>query len=249
MIETLNVKLVLEYDGTRFHGWQDQPGAARTVEGSLKAALRSLTGEEPVIAAAGRTDAGVHALGQCVSFRLEKPFPLDRLPAALNARLAPDAAARTAEPVDDAFHARRSAQRRHYAYRIRQAVRKPAYERQYAWAVPEALDLDAMRAAARRLNGTHDFRAFGRPPRSEGHTVRRIHELRVEAGGRDGEWVTITVVADAFLYGMVRRIAGALVAVGRGRRTAAWIDDLLQGSAEGPEPAPPQGLVQLRVDY
>jgi tRNA pseudouridine38-40 synthase len=249
LIGALNVKLVLEYDGTRFHGWQEQPGSARTVEGSLRAALRSLTGEAPLIAAAGRTDAGVHALGQAVSFRLEKPFPVDRLPAALNARLAPDAAARTAELVDDTFHARRSAQRRHYAYRIRQRVRKPAYERQYAWAVPEALELGAMRAAARRLVGTHDFRAFGRSPRAEAHTVRRIHELTVEPGGRDGEWMTITVVADAFLYGMVRRIAGALVAVGRGRRPPEWIDDLLQGRAESPEPAPPQGLTQLRVDY
>jgi tRNA pseudouridine38-40 synthase len=109
--------------------------------------------------------------------------------------------------------------------------------------------LRAMRAAARRLVGTHDFRAFGRSPRAEGHTVRRIHELPVEAAGRDQEWVTITVVADAFLYGMVRRIAGALVAVGLGRRPPEWIDDLLRATVPGPEPAPPQGLTQLRVDY
>jgi tRNA pseudouridine38-40 synthase len=247
--QAVNVKLVLEYDGSRFHGWQQQPGLARTVEGSLRAALQSLTGEAPALIAAGRTDAGVHALGQCVSFRLESHFPLERLPAALNARLAPDAAARTAELVDDAFDARRSAQRRHYAYRIRQSVRKAAYQRQYAWAVSDSLDLQAMRAAARRLVGTHDLRAFGRSPRAEGHTVRRIHELSVDASGRGGEWVTITVVADAFLYGMVRRIAGALVAVGRGRRPPEWIDDLLLGTAASPEPAPPQGLVQLRVEY
>ncbi len=246
MIDGVNLKLVLEYEGTAFHGWQQQAGATRTAEGALRTALSALTGERPTLVAAGRTDAGVHALGQCVSFRLAFPFAVDRLPAALNSRLAPDIVVRSAERVDDAFHARYSARRRHYAYRIRQGVRSGAYERQYAWSVPDTLDLEAMRQAGRRLTGVHDFRAFGRSPRPGGHTVRHLHQVRVDGAG---EWVTIRVTADAFLYGMVRRIAGALVETGRGRKDLDWIDRLLDGSARDVRPAPAHGLVQLAVEY
>ncbi len=243
-----NVKLVVEYEGTRFHGWQRQAGATRTVEGTLLEALQELTGERPLLTAAGRTDAGVHALGQCVNFRLERSFPLDRLAAALNSRLAPDLVVCSAEVVDDAFHARYSARTRCYHYRIRQSTPRGAYVRQYAWSVGETLDVAAMRAAGQRLEGAHDFRAFGRSPRPGGHTVRCVRTVRVDA--RD-DWVTIAVAADAFLYGMVRNIAAALVEIGRRRRQVDWIDTLLAGdhSPAGLFPAPPQGLVQVGVEY
>src|SRR5712691_3180207 len=194
----------------------------------------------------GRPDAGVHALGQVVNFRLEREFPLEQLPGALNARLAPDIAVRHAEAVDESFNARYSARARLYAYRIRQALPRGAYQRQYAWGLHDTLDLAAMRAAGDRLAGTHDFRAFGRSPRPGGHTVRRVHQVTVSCAG---EWVTIAVAADAFLYGMVRRIACALVDVGRRRRPPEWIDALLGGSAVGLRLAPPQGLVQVAVEY
>ena len=241
----MNVKLIVEYEGTRYHGWQAQAGTP-TIESALRAAIADLTGETPALTAAGRTDAGVHALGQVVNFKLEKPFPVDELPGALNARLASDIAVRHAELVDNAFNARYSARARHYAYRVRQALPRGAYQRQYAWGVRESLDLDAMQAAGERLVGQHDFAAFGHSPRPGGHTVRRVHEIKVISAG---DWVTILVAADAFLYGMVRRIAGALVDVGRRRRTLGWIDELLAGSARGLRLAPPQGLVQVRVDY
>lgn len=241
----MNVKLTLEYEGTRYHGWQAQ-SSARTVEAALRNAIVSLTGESPMLTAAGRTDAGVHALGQVVNFRLERPFPIEQLPGALNARLDPDVAVRRAELVDDSFNARYSARARLYAYRIRQGLPREAYQRQYAWGVHEKLDIQAMQAAAERLEGTHDFRAFGRAPRPGGHTVRRVYDITVSALG---EWVTIAVAADAFLYGMVRRIAGALVDVGRRRRTIEWIDGLLTGSSAGLRLAPPQGLVQVGVEY
>jgi tRNA pseudouridine38-40 synthase len=241
----MNVKLIVEYEGTRYHGWQAQ-SAAPTVEAALRAAIQSLTGESPALTAAGRTDAGVHALGQVVNFRLERPFPVAQLPGALNARLAPDIAVRHAEVVDETFNARYSAVARLYAYRIRQSLPKGAYQRQYAWGLHDTLDLSAMQAAGDRLAGTHDFRAFGRSPRPGGHTVRRV--LKVTVSGA-GDWVTIAVAADAFLYGMVRRIAGALVEIGRRRRPLEWIDTLLNGSASGLRPAPPQGLVQVAVEY
>jgi tRNA pseudouridine38-40 synthase len=242
----LNVKLTVEYEGTRYHGWQAQAGAP-TIEAALRDAIADLTGESPVLTAAGRTDAGVHALGQVVNFQLARPLPVEQLPGALNARLAPDIAIRHAELADESFNARYSARARHYAYRIRQALPRGAYQRQYAWGVRETLDLAAMQAAGQRLEGTHDFQAFGRSPRPGGHTVRRVHEVKVVSSG---DWVTIAVVADAFLYGMVRRIAGALVDVGRRRRSLEWIDALLHGgSAAGLRLAPPQGLVQVAVEY
>ena len=242
----MNVKLVLEYEGTRYHGWQAQAGTA-TIESALRAAIADLTGESPVLTAAGRTDAGVHALGQVVNFTLETPFAIEHLPGALNARLPGDISVRHAEPVDDSFSARYSARARHYAYRIRQALPRGAYQRQYAWGVRDRLDLDAMQAAAERLVGQHDFAAFGRSPRPGGHTVRRVHEIKIVSSG---DWVTILVAADAFLYGMVRRIAGALVDVGRKRRGLHWIDGLAHGGpATGLRLAPAQGVVQVRVEY
>ena len=241
----MNVKLVVEYEGTRYHGWQAQAGTP-TIESALRAAITSLTGESPVLTAAGRTDAGVHALGQVVNFRLERDFPVDQLAGALNARLASDISVRQAELVDESFNARYSARARHYAYRVRQAVPRGAYQRQYAWGVHDTLDLDAMQAAGERLQGTHDFAAFGRSPRPGGHTVRRVHAIKITSAG---DWITIAVAADAFLYGMVRRIAGALVDVGRRRRSLDWIDGLINGSAQGLRLAPPQGLVQVGVEY
>ncbi|HEX3629200.1 MAG TPA: tRNA pseudouridine(38-40) synthase TruA [Candidatus Dormibacteraeota bacterium] len=240
-----NIKLVLEYEGTRYHGWQAQSNAP-TVEGALRNALESLTGESPALVAAGRTDAGVHALGQVVNFKLDKPFPIAQLPGALNARLAPDIAVRTAQVVDESFNARYSARARRYAYRIRQGLPRDAYQRQYAWGLHDRLDVAAMQAGARRLEGEHDFRAFGRSPRPGGHTIRRVHDVTVSALG---EWVTIAIAADAFLYGMVRRIAAALVDVGRQRRAPEWIDELLNGSTASLRLAPPQGLVQVAVEY
>ena len=241
----MNIKLIVEYEGTHYHGWQAQAGTP-TIESALRAAITSLTGESPVLTAAGRTDAGVHALGQVVNFRLERDFPVDQLAGALNARLASDISVRQAELVDESFNARYSARARHYAYRVRQAVPRGAYQRQYAWGVHDTLDLDAMQAAGERLQGTHDFAAFGRSPRPGGHTVRRVHAIKITSAG---DWITIAVAADAFLYGMVRRIAGALVDVGRRRRNLDWIDALISGSAQGLRLAPPQGLVQVGVEY
>lgn len=241
----MNVKLIVEYEGTQYHGWQAQRGTA-TIESALSDAIASLTGESVALTAAGRTDAGVHALGQAVNFRLERRFPVEQLPGALNARLPSDISVRHAELVDESFNARYSAKARHYAYRIRQALPRGAYQRQYAWGVSETLDVPAMRAAGERLVGQHDFRAFGRSPRPGGHTVRRVQEIKIISAG---DWVTILVAADAFLYGMVRRIAGALVDVGRRRRTLGWVDELLAGSTLGLRLAPPQGLVQVMVEY
>jgi tRNA pseudouridine38-40 synthase len=242
-----NIKLVLEYEGTGYHGWQQQAGSTPTVEGALRRALFEVTGEAPALQAAGRTDAGVHALGQVVNFRLDGDFAAQALPGALNHRLSPDIVVRAADEVDDSFHARYSARSRRYEYRVRQAAGRGAYERQYCWAVPERLDLTAMAKAARRLEGRHDFRAFGRSPRPGGHTLRTVNAIQIDA---DGDWVTIAVTADAFLYGMVRTLAAVLVDVGRGRRTVESVRALLEAAQPTAiRPAPAQGLVQAAVTY
>jgi tRNA pseudouridine38-40 synthase len=243
-----NIKVVLEYEGTRYHGWQLQADPTPTVEGAFRRALGELTGENPAVIAAGRTDAGVHALGQVVNFRLDGDFLVEDLPGALNHRLAPDIVVRSATVVDDDFHARYSAKSRRYEYRIRQETDRAAYVRQYCWPVRERLDRSAMMEAACLLEGTHDFRAFGRSPRPGGHTVRTVEAIDIDV---DGEWVTISVTADAFLYGMVRALAAVLVEVGRGRRPPAsmrWLLDAKEPVASIP-PAPAQGLVQVAVTY
>jgi tRNA pseudouridine38-40 synthase len=240
-----NIKLTLEYEGTNYQGWQAQRGVP-TVEGALRDAIRDLTGDSPALIAAGRTDAGVHALGQVVSFKLEGELPIAQLRGALNARLPRDIAVRSAELVDDSFNARYSARLRLYAYRIRQGLPRESYQRQYAWGLHQRLDISAMQNAAHRLLGQHDFGSFGHSPRPGGHTVRRVQDVTVSA---IGEWVTIAIAADAFLYGMVRRIAGALVDIGTGRKTPEWIDALLAGSSRAQRLAPAQGLVQVGVQY
>lgn len=242
-----NIKLVLEYEGTRYHGWQEQGDATPTVAGALRGALRELTGEDPALMAAGRTDAGVHALGQVVNFHLDGDFPIEELPGALSHRLGPDIVVRSAEEVAESFHARYSARSRCYEYRIRQETERAAYERQYWWAVREPLDIPAMEQAARRLEGWHDFRAFGRSPRPGGHTARTVESIGIDA---DGEWVTLSVTADAFLYGMVRTLASVLVDVGRGRRSLDSVRALLAEPQPRPiRPAPAAGLVQRAVTY
>jgi tRNA pseudouridine38-40 synthase len=263
--------LTLEYDGSRFSGWQRQPDR-RTVEGVLRDALLAVTGEEVRLTAAGRTDAGAHAHGQVVGCALRRPWEPRRLRAALNARLPEDAVVLEVRSAPDGFHARYDARTRTYRYVVAPRAERGAVARDHVWRVPRSLDLEAMRGAAAHLVGTHDFAAFGRSPRAGGATVRTIHSLTVRAhavpdahggsetpipipGGSAGEpprmIVTIDVTADAFLYGMMRAIAATLVAVGDGRLDAPSVASLLDapGRARRQPPAPAHGLHQWAVTY
>jgi tRNA pseudouridine38-40 synthase len=240
-----NYKLILEYDGTRYHGWQYQ-ATQPTVEAELRQALRRVTGQEPKLVAAGRTDAGVHALGQCVNFQLAGSMEPDRLPAALNAHLPADIVVRAASRVEDTFHARYSARARHYRYRLSDRLTRPAIGRQYLWYVRRPLDVDPMQTAARALLGRHDLVAFGRSPLPGGSTLRTIHSLEVQ---RQGDLIEVDAVADAFLYGMMRRLVGALVAVGLGRLAPARVAEALLSGTPLPVSAPAWGLVQVAVRY
>jgi tRNA pseudouridine38-40 synthase len=247
-------RLTLEYDGSDFHGWQRQSGV-RTVEGELRAALARLGMAEVELTAAGRTDAGAHAHGQVAGLRTERSWDPAVLRRALVSVLPEDVTVTAVEPAAEGFHARRQAVARTYRYLV--VPRRAPVARRYAWEVPTTVDLEAMRFAAQALVGRHDFAAFGRSPRPGGSTVRSVISVSVRratslCAGERLPVVVIEVTADAFLYGMMRAIAGALVAVGAGRLSAAELASCLARPATRPDQvtvAPARGLHQWAVTY
>jgi len=243
----VNVRLVLEYEGTLFRGWQAQAGQ-RTVEGELRAALRALTGTDHVVYGAGRTDAGAHALGQVANFRYDGRLAPDRLRGGLNALLPEDVAVIGADIAAADFHARYSARWRRYRYRWLDRPDRPALERNQCWHVPKKLDLGAMRAAATSLVGRHDWTTFcsaSEPP------TARVREIREAAVERRDRYVELDLLGEGFLRGLVRGIAGALAEVGRGRQPPGSVADLLaaRNRNRAPRTAPARGLTLVQVLY
>ena len=245
-------KVVLAYDGTDFSGFQWQLNA-RSVQAELEAALAPIEGGKVPVAGAGRTDAGVHALGQVASFTLTNPIAADDLLPALNTRLPYDVRALAVEEVDPGFHARFSARSKAYRYRVSNTRVMSPFERRYAWHISRPIDLDAMREAAAELVGAHDFSAFQAKGGTTDSSVRTMsHSAWSEEllGGTD-RMLTYDIAGSGFLKYMVRTIIGTLVEVGDGRRTPVSMRDLLAGkdrTAAGPT-APPHGLYLVRVDY
>jgi tRNA pseudouridine38-40 synthase len=242
-----NVAVILEYDGTDFRGWQLQPGE-RTVEGVFRSALLELTGDEPTVYAAGRTDTGVHASHQVVNFSPTGSIPVENLHLALNTVLPSDVAARRAAIVPSEFHARYSALNRTYRYRVLEdAVRTPLHSR-YAWRVSDELSVTAMRAAAEVFLGEHDFTAFAAADSAGESRVRTLHALYVR---RCGDTIEFELSANGFLRRMVRSIVGTLVEVGRRRLVADDVADLLatRSRDRAPAPAPAHGLTLIDVRY
>jgi len=245
-------RLTLEYDGTDFHGWQFQRDR-RTVEGALREALAAVGETEAGITAAGRTDAGAHAHGQIAGVTLHRDWTPRSLAAALNATLPADVAVVDATRSVPAFHARHDAVSRTYRYAVLALERSAPILRRHAWTVRGPLDVAMMRDAAASLVGVYDFGAFGSAPRPGGTTVRTVHDATVtthRAGGL--EMVVITVTANAFLRGMMRSLAGTLVAVGQGRMAPDAARRMLQAPKARPRSltvAPARGLHQWAVTY
>lgn len=242
-----HIKLIIGYDGTDFHGFQRQTNL-RTVQEELERTLTTLLKHEVSIKAAGRTDAGVHAEGQTVSFWTNCPIPIDRLPLALNALLPHDIVAKKATEVSPDFHPRFDATSRVYRYLIDNRPAPSILLRRYAWHISQPLDLVVMRAAAGYLIGTHDFASFhasGSPLRS---TVRRM--IRVSVAKRDGI-ISITMEANAFLYHMARIIVGTLVEISLGKRTPDEMRAILEARDRkiASKTAPPHGLCLMQVKY
>jgi len=241
-------KLVIEYDGTPFVGWQIQDGGA-SVQGVLTAALAAFAGERTTVYGAGRTDAGVHALGQVAHVDLARDWRADRVRDALNAQLRPHpVAVLSAEQVPDGFDARFSARRRHYLYRL--VNRRPdlAIDRSRAWRVPRRLDAGSMHDAAQALLGRHDFTTFRSADCQAKSAEKTLDALDVE---RRGDEVRILASARSFLHHQVRSMVGSLVLVGEGKWTAADLAAALAACSRqacGPV-APPEGLYLVKVDY
>jgi len=243
----MRFKLVIEYDGTEYHGWQMQPNG-RSIQAVLQQAVHQLTGEAASVVAAGRTDAGVHARGQVISFALARPVAAETLVRGLNALTPPDICINNAEPVADDFHPRRAARSRVYVYRIWNRRWLSPFWRRYVWHVRYPLDDERMRMGAAQLLGEHDFSSFQAAGCQARHAVRRVLRSEVE---RCGELLTYTIEATGFLRHMVRNIAGTLVEIGAGSRPADAIPQLLAArdrTQAGPT-APASGLCLAEVKY
>ncbi len=240
-------RMLLEYDGTEYHGWQLQPDA-QTLQGVLEAALTTALRHPVRVAAAGRTDAGVHALGQVATFRTDHAIEPRELRKSLNALTPPDVAVHEITPVADGFDARRHATARVYEYRLWTQAWRSAFWHRFTWHVPRALDLTAMRFAAAALAGEHDFSAFQASDCDADNAVRRV----VHSGFTEAEGLCVyRIEANAFVKHMVRAIVGTLVEVGTGQRPADGVAQVLasRDRARAGQTAPPHGLVLMAVRY
>jgi tRNA pseudouridine38-40 synthase len=242
-------RAVIEYDGTRYYGFQRQRAGAPSIQAELERAIAQVTGSPSRVVGAGRTDTGVHALGQVVSFTNDWPdrHGVDALLRALNANLPADIAVTELAVATPQFHPRFDARQRTYEYRILNTPRRRPLWRERAWHVSQALDEARMNEAAAMVVGEHDFATFGRPPVGE-NTVRTVYRADWQ---REGEWLTFTVSATAFLQRMVRSLVGTMKVVGEG----AWTPGDFREAFEARERrrsaavAPPHGLYLVAVEY
>jgi len=243
-----NWKLVIEYDGAAYCGWQKQPDG-RSVQGELARALETLLRERAKVGGAGRTDAGVHALGQVADFKTTADFVPERLRWQLNALLPPDIIVREVEAVGDDFDARRSAAARTYSYFILNRPSPSPFLGRYSWWVSRPLDIARMRAAAKCLVGVRDF--SGLTVAKDGPMVREVKALEIEPDPQADGLIRITITANAFLHHMVRLIAGTLVEVGVGKLPSTVVEEILASKdvrRAGPR-APAKGLRLDKVEY
>ncbi len=248
-----NILLTIRYDGTDFHGWQRQPGGLRTVQGTIEEALTKLVRSDTLISVegTGRTDAGVHALGQCATVQLpDGGIPTERLAFALSNMLPDDIEIVSAEERPAGFHARFDAAGKTYVYRLLASDTYDMFRRKYCWQVKPGLSLSAMREAAAFLEGTHDFAAFQSAGGEEKETtVRTIFEIAVEE--LPEERIDIAVTGDGFLYNMVRILVGTLVETGYGKRDPADMPALLESKDRdrAGQTAPARGLYLKKVYF
>jgi len=260
-----NMRLTLAYDGTRYSGWQVQRDRV-SIQSTIEDAIAALTGERVKMLSAGRTDSGVHALGQVASFFTNATIPPDKWAGALQSRLPDDIVVREAQEVPPGFHATYSAKLKRYRYVIRESRIEDPFLRPFSWRVNGPLNLNVMQEAADLLVGTHDFRSFESHWPNTNDSIRTVFEARLtrvsgwNVWGADpvsspteqaGEYIVFEIVGDGFLYNMVRAIVGTLVAVGRGAWTIPQFRDafLALNRRVAGDTAPPHGLFLVSVTY
>jgi tRNA pseudouridine38-40 synthase len=241
-------KIIIEYDGTRYHGWQRQK-EDRTIQQEIEQALATMTAGQVTLTGSGRTDAGVHAFGQVANFNCETDLSPEEFQRGLNSLLPEDIVIRGCRLVDQSFHARYDVKSKIYHYKILNRIVPTAIGRQYAWFVRRKLDTGAMRSAISHLIGSHDFKSFEGTGGPRSHTTRNVMAAEL-IENKDGSVVFI-IEADGFLRYMVRNIVGTLVDVGLGKITSAEFKDILESKnrANASATAPPHGLFLMEVKY
>lgn len=243
-----NIKLLIQYDGTRYNGWQSQEHTERTIQGKLTKVLERMLGEEIDLQGSGRTDAGVHAAGQTANFRTRSEVSCEEILDYVNRYLPEDIAVSEITEADLRFHSRLHACRKTYIYRIWNSAIPNVFERKYMYQVKEPLYVEQMRQAADLLEGTHDFRAFCANGRTKKSTVRTLEQIKIER--REHE-LSLHFTGNGFLYHMVRILTGTLLEVGMGKRNPEEMTHILASldRKEAGPMAPAQGLCLWNVVY
>ncbi len=244
-----NICLVLAYDGTNYHGFQRQTPPVVAVQNVLEEKLAQIFGDTIELAAAGRTDAGVHAMGQVVNFFTDGTIPIDRIPQAVNGLLPRDIVIKEAMEMDRDFSARHSAKSKTYIYRIQQGAVPNPFTGRYAWYIRRPLDRTGMRAALSLIEGTHDFTSFRASGGADMSPVRTMY--RAELSEAEGNQIEILLHGNGFLYHMVRNIVGTLVNVGLGKFTPEAFGKILEARdrQKASATAPAEGLCLHSVEY
>ena len=242
-----NIKLTIEYDGKEFNGWQKQPNKLN-IQGTIEQAIKLITGEEVELNASGRTDAGVHALGQVANFKTNSQIPIEKFAIAINSKLKRSIVIKKAEEVEERFHSRLSCKKKTYRYVINNSEEGTAIYRNLETHIPQKLDIDRMQKAIKYFEGEHDFKAFKASGTSSKSSVRTIYEAQIY---KQNEKIFIELTGNGFLYNMVRIIAGTLVDVGLGKiEPDAILEIIKEGKRENAgKTLPPNGLYLLQVMY
>ena len=245
-----NFKIIIQYEGTRYQGWQRQDSTGNTIQGKLEAILAKMTGLHFVqVDGSGRTDAGVHALGQVANFKIDTKLPAAAVMDYINQYLPEDIGVIAIEEMPERFHSRLNAKGKTYCYRIWNEKLPCVFLRRYVYELPEPLDLDAMRTAAACLVGTHDFKAFTSNKKSRKSTIRTMDAILID---KEGSEVVITYSGDGFLSHMVRILTGTLIEAGLGQRDPASVKTLLEKDATRDLSGvlvPAKGLCLMEVRY
>lgn len=244
-----NYKIIVEYEGSNYSGWQRQKNTAQTIQQKLENALSRLNKSQVSVIGAGRTDAGVHAAGQTANFFLDVDIPTEKVPFALNAELPADIICKKAEKVDLDFHARYSARGKKYRYRILNSNFNSVFVRKFVYNVHQKLDLELMKKAAALFEGCHDFASFCAAGSSVESTVRNIYSLDIYSAENGEIW--IDVIGDGFLYNMIRILVGTLIELGINKKKFSELENILASCdrREAGFTAPAQGLTLLEVFY
>ncbi|MCI8546575.1 MAG: tRNA pseudouridine(38-40) synthase TruA [Clostridia bacterium] len=242
-----NIKLIIEYDGKSFNGWQKQP-TKLNIQGEIEKAIEEITGEKVDLTASGRTDAGVHSLGQTANFKTESQIQIEKFAKAINSKLKKSIVIKSAEEVDERFHSRYSVKSKTYRYIINNSDNGTAIYRGLEYHIPMKLDVKKMQEAMKFFEGEHDFKGFKASGTSSKSSVRTIYKGEVK---QEGERIIIEVTGNGFLYNMVRIIAGTLVDVGLEKIKPEGIPEIIESKdrTKAGKTLPPHGLYLLKVEY